>query len=190
MRSHVSLPLLPMVQQQMDKRQFYNSWFPQPECTCQRLGCVPKSVRGYGGTKRRGRPEESQFQAKAPQHMRKSKPEANNGDCSPQCVVSLYLLKKSDGTSHTTEVTKKRSVLLGHSMAATQNKPDNTDQIQGTHLFRFHKGISSKSPPSPRLLLGMIFEKARMRIIICLSHPSRDSFSLKGSLNYWKEHRL
>ena len=59
--------------------------------------------------------------------MRKSKPEASNGDCSPQCVVSSYLLKKSDGTIHTTEVTKERSVLLGHSMAATQNEPDNTD---------------------------------------------------------------
>lgn len=109
------------------QRQFYSSWFPQLECTCQRLCCVPKSVRGYGGTKRIGRPEESQFQAKSPQDMRKLKSEANNGDCSLQCVVSSYLCKKSGGTSHTTEVTKERSVLLGHSMAATQNEPDNTE---------------------------------------------------------------
>lgn len=105
---------------------FYNSWFPQPECACQRLSCVPKSVRGYGGTKTLRRPEEAYSQAKAPQDMRKSKPEENNGDCLLQCVVSSYL-KKSDGTSHTTEATKESSVLLGHSMAATQNEPDNTE---------------------------------------------------------------
>ena len=98
----------------------------QPECTCKRPSCVPKSVRGYEDTKRVGRPEEFWFQAKTPQNMRNLKPEANNVDCWLQWVVSSYLLKKSDGTSHATKVTRERSLLLGHSMTVTQNEPNNT----------------------------------------------------------------
>ena len=64
------------------QRHFYSSCFPQPECACQRLSCVPKSVRGYEGTKRLGRPEKAYCQAKAPQDKRKSKPEENNSECS------------------------------------------------------------------------------------------------------------